>query len=172
MAFEVSSTDISTLEVLMPEDMTSDAYAWQVFIRSDGEKVNFAYEGEILYLDGEKIFDRIEHSKSVKAFESENESKTVMDTEAQQEKSNTEEPDTLQSAENAEVLPEKEYHIEEFQADDKSISVTIIGGADGPTSIFLAGKLGTGFKIMATLMIVVPVVIATLIIWQIIKRKS
>lgn len=172
MAFEVSSTDISTLEVLMPEDMTSDAYAWQVFIRSDGEKVNFAYEGEILYLDGEKIFDRIEHLKSVKAFESENESKTVMDTEAQQEKSNKEEPDTLQSAENAEVLTEEEYHIEEFQADDKSISVTIIGGADGPTSIFLAGKLGTGFKVMVALIIIVPVVIVALIIWQIKRRKS
>lgn len=28
-----------------------------------------------------------------------------------------------------------------------SKSVTIIGGADGPTSIFLAGKIGTGFWI-------------------------
>ena len=26
-------------------------------------------------------------------------------------------------------------------------SVTIIGGADGPTSVFLAGKIGSGFWI-------------------------
>lgn len=30
-------------------------------------------------------------------------------------------------------------------AQKKSVTVSIIGGADGPTSIFLAGKVGTGF---------------------------
>ena len=30
-------------------------------------------------------------------------------------------------------------------------SLAIIGGADGPTSIFLAGTLGDGFLIIATL---------------------
>lgn len=34
------------------EYMSIGAYAWQLFIRSDGEKVNFAYEGDnILYLE-------------------------------------------------------------------------------------------------------------------------
>ena len=30
-------------------------------------------------------------------------------------------------------------------AQKKSVAVSIIGGADGPTSIFLAGKVGAGF---------------------------
>lgn len=135
MAFEVSSTDISALEVMMQEDMTSDAYAWQVFIRSDGEKVNFAYDGEILYLDNEKIFDKAEHLKTL-----------------------------------SEAVSEEEYNIEDFQVSDSSVSVAIIGGADGPTSIFLAGKLGTGFKVMTALIVIAIVVLISVIVWKIKKK--
>ena len=55
--------------------------------------------------------------------------------------------------------------------ENESVSIGIIGGADGPTSIFLAGKLGTGFKITMTLIIVVPVIIIAWIIWRIVKKK-
>lgn len=61
---------------------------------------------------------------------------------------------------------------EESMMEDNSVSIGVIGGADGPTSIFLAGKLGTGFKIAVTLMIAVPIMIAAFIIWWVMKRKS
>ena len=33
----------------------------------------------------------------------------------------------------------------------KAAAITIIGGADGPTSVFLAGKIGDGFWWMITI---------------------
>lgn len=47
-------------------------------------------------------------------------------------------------------------------------AVSIIGGADGPTSVFVAGKIGTG-DIFLTLAAVVAV--AGLIVW-LVKRKK
>ncbi len=45
-------------------------------------------------------------------------------------------------------------------------SVTIIGGADGPTSVFLAGKIGSGFWvgiiISAIIILLVTVLLAGL----------
>lgn len=34
-----------------------------------------------------------------------------------------------------------------FQSDEKGTSVSIIGGADGPTSIYMAGKIGGNFDV-------------------------
>ncbi len=60
-------------------------------------------------------------------------------------------------------------------------SVTIIGGADGPTSVFLAGKIGSGFWIgiivSAIVILLVTVLLAglfrrilRLVIWWMKKR--
>ena len=60
-------------------------------------------------------------------------------------------------------------------------SVTIIGGADGPTSVFLAGKIGSGFWIgiivSAIAILLVTVLLAglfrrilRLVIWWMKKR--
>lgn len=49
-------------------------------------------------------------------------------------------------------------------------SIGIIGGADGPTSIFIAGKFGDGFILGAILVAVVLVVIGV-IICKNIKKK-
>ncbi len=60
LALEVSSTDAATLEVVPPERMNTDCYAWQLFINSEGETNEFAYSGNDLYADGEKVFSAVE----------------------------------------------------------------------------------------------------------------
>lgn len=45
----------------------------------------------------------------------------------------------------------------------KAAAIGIIGGADGPTSIFIAGKFGDGFILGAILVAVVFVVIGVII---------
>ena len=46
----------------------------------------------------------------------------------------------------------------------KAVSISIIGGADGPTSVFLAGKVGTGATV--SLIIVGMILIAiTIMLW-------
>lgn len=45
----------------------------------------------------------------------------------------------------------------------KSMSVSIIGGADGPTSIFLAGKLGGDFSMAAIAIGVILLLIAVVL---------
>ena len=52
----------------------------------------------------------------------------------------------------------------------ESASIAIIGGADGPTSIFLAGRVGTGFSI-GTILLGVIVIIIGIVIYKIIKKK-
>lgn len=44
-------------------------------------------------------------------------------------------------------------------------AVTIIGGADGPTSIFLAGKVGNGIGIIEIIIGIVILIIGFVIIW-------
>lgn len=112
LALEVSSVDIATLETAQPENMTNSEYAWQLFIRSDGEMVNFAYDGMDLYADGELVFEHLKFHEVL-------------------QEASSEETDKEQTT---------------VQMNDNAVSVSIIGGADGPTSIFLAGKIGTGFK--------------------------
>jgi oxaloacetate decarboxylase beta subunit len=48
-------------------------------------------------------------------------------------------------------------------------SVAIIGGADGPTSVFIAGKIGGDFS---TILIVVGVVIIGIATTLLIRKKS
>lgn len=166
MAFEVSSTDISALEVLPPEDMTIGAYAWQLFIQSDGEKVNFAYEGdEILYLDGEVVFDRIENLEALSMDEVKADVSSAEGSTEEEQKINVIQAEDVEQVEELAEAGGIEL------TENEKVSISIIGGADGPTSIFLAGKLGTGFKITVTLIIVVSVIIVAWIIWRIVKKK-
>ena len=51
---------------------------------------------------------------------------------------------------------------------DRSSSIGIIGGADGPTSIFIAGKVGTPWGLYITTAVVVIVTI----VYFVKKRKS
>ena len=46
----------------------------------------------------------------------------------------------------------------------KAVSISIIGGADGPTSIFLAGKVGTDFSI-GLIVIGIIFVVLTIMLW-------
>lgn len=46
----------------------------------------------------------------------------------------------------------------------ETVAISIIGGADGPTSVFLAGKLGSGFSIGAIAAGIVFLVLAVLFI--------
>lgn len=49
----------------------------------------------------------------------------------------------------------------------KHMSVSIIGGADGPTSIFLAGKVGGDFALPGILIGIVLIVLAViLLVWR------
>jgi len=52
-----------------------------------------------------------------------------------------------------------------------AVAVSIIGGADGPTSIFLAGKIGDGF-ILGTLLIGIVLLVAGVVIYKKIKNKE
>lgn len=45
-----------------------------------------------------------------------------------------------------------------------SKAVTIIGGADGPTSIFLAGKIGVGFWIGIIVFVIAVLLLTTLLL--------
>lgn len=145
LALEVSSTDIATLEVAPKEKMSTGSYAWQLFIRSDGEKVNFAYyEDTILYLDGEVVFDRTEYLNA---------------------------PAEENAEINKNVMQSEESYMEDIEQ-NHGVSVSVIGGADGPTSIFLAGKLGTGFKVTVALAVSLVVILIAVVIWKVMKRKS
>ena len=48
-------------------------------------------------------------------------------------------------------------------------AVVVIGGADGPTSMFVAGKLNGDFSVMLILIGIVLLAIAAMIYW---KRKG
>lgn len=49
------------------------------------------------------------------------------------------------------------------------VSISIIGGADGPTSIFLAGKVDHIFAVAAAVMLILGIMIA--VVWKILKKK-
>lgn len=51
----------------------------------------------------------------------------------------------------------------------KQMSVSIIGGADGPTSIFLAGKIGNDFSVAGIVVGILFLVIAGLLMLR--KKK-
>ncbi len=50
-----------------------------------------------------------------------------------------------------------------------AMSVSVIGGADGPTSIFLAGKVGSNFSLAGIILGIILVVIAVIIVMR--KKK-
>ena len=53
----------------------------------------------------------------------------------------------------------------------KSYAVSVIGGADGPTSIFLAGKVGSGFALVTCLLAVLILLLVGGILYIIRKKK-
>lgn len=67
------------------------------------------------------------------------------------------------------VVKEREF-MRRFSLEESAIS--IIGGADGPTSIFIAGKLGSGFGVMeiAGIVLLAAVIVAIVVIIR--KRKG
>lgn len=143
MAFEVSSADIASLEIVPEEDMTAGIYAWQLFIRSDGETAEFTYNSMSLYVDGELVFDETEYQKTLKE-------KTI---EQQQEA----------------VEDSRETENDGKQSD--GISVAIIGGADGPTSVFLAGKIGSQFIFAVITVVILILAAAVITAWRILRKK-
>lgn len=65
LALEVNSTDLNELQIVPEEKLTTDTYAWQLFMDSDGEISEFVYDGASLYADGELVFDEIGHLKEL-----------------------------------------------------------------------------------------------------------
>lgn len=49
-------------------------------------------------------------------------------------------------------------HVVEF-GQKKAVAVSVIGGADGPTSVFIAGNVGNGFLMIEVLLVAVIVAI-------------
>ena len=49
-------------------------------------------------------------------------------------------------------------------------SIGIIGGADGPTAVFVAGKIGEGFGIGVIALLFVAVVAGVIIYWKVRKQ--
>ena len=49
--------------------------------------------------------------------------------------------------------------------ENEAVSITVIGGADGPTSIFLAGKIGGGLWLLIIGFVIVMLLLAALLIF-------
>ena len=165
---EVSSTDIATMEFAQPENMTNSEYAWKIFVASGGETTSFAFDGsDILYVDGEIVFDRAEYLKELQA-----------------EKESPENAEALESEKVKEVLEAEEMNIEDFEKkpeekseadtmllENEASSIGIIGGADGPTAIFIAGKIGKGTIAAGVGIVAIILVAAIVIIRKVWKKK-
>ncbi len=161
LVMEGSCTDSTTVEFAKPENMRNSEYAWQLFVNSGGEKTNFAFDGEdILYSDGEIVFEADKYRDGF----------TEQDSSAQEEpdsEAGVEEESTSElMAEEVEVIESEEVPIIESD----SATIAIIGGADGPTSIFIAGKLGRGVR-MAGLIIGILVVVGLIAVGVILGKK-
>lgn len=50
-----------------------------------------------------------------------------------------------------------------------SLSISLIGGADGPTSIFLAGKLNSGFSMI---FIIAGVIVLAFVLFLLLKKRK
>lgn len=46
----------------------------------------------------------------------------------------------------------------------KAVSIGVIGGADGPTSVFIAGKIGTDISV-GLIVVGIILVVLTIILW-------
>ena len=168
LAMEVSSTDIATMEFAQPENMTNSEYAWKIFVASGGETTSFAFDGsDILYVDGEIVFDRAEYLKELQA-----------------EKESPENAEALESEKVKEVLEAEEMNIEDFEKkpeekseadtmllENEASSIGIIGGADGPTAIFIGGKIGKGTIAAGVGIVAIILVAAIVIIRKVWKKK-
>ena len=148
---------------ITPENMRNSEYAWQLFVNSGGEKTNFAYDGEgILYSDGEIVFEADKYAEEVAAVE-----------EPIEAIGNVEESSTVVSeTEESQEAPAEEVAVQEeipiMETD--SATIGIIGGADGPTSVFIAGKLGSGVRTAG--LVIGILAVAGLITGGIILRKK
>ncbi len=52
----------------------------------------------------------------------------------------------------------------------EAAAISIIGGADGPTAIFVAGKIGNGF-VIGTILVGIILVLGGVVIYKKIKKK-
>ena len=140
-----------SMQFAQPENMTSSKYAWQIFVLSGGETTSFAFDGnDILYVDGEVVFDRMEYLKELEA----------------QEERETEvsESIVITTGEGAEVQREGEKPATEDKnlINEESSAIAVIGGADGPTAIFVAAKIGKG-TIVAGVVLVALIISAVIV---------
>ncbi len=164
LGMEVSSTDTSAMEFAAPENMTSEAYAWQLFVSSGGEITNFAFEGEEkLYVDGEIAFQADVYQKKLSALEKEKETAAAVSAEENRGESEemTKETSETKASEEGSVIVEND-----------AVSISIIGGADGPTSIFLAGKIGRGVKAAGMIAGVAVIILVVAVITVVIRKNS
>ncbi len=140
LVMEGSSADSATVEFATPDNMRNSEYAWQLFVNSGGEKTNFAFDGEnILYVDGEIVFEadkyKMEYATQEAPGEEALEQETLVEEAVAGEESISE------------FVVEEVEEIEEYPImESDSATIAIIVGADGPTSIFIAGKLGSGVR--------------------------
>ena len=168
LVMEGSCADSATVEFATPENMRNSEYAWQLFVNSGGEKTNFAYEGEdILYSDGEIVFEADKYAGEV-ATEEEPIEGTANIEEGSAVAAEEEESQEIP----VEEIPAEEVVVQEEIPimDTDSATIAIIGGADGPTSVFIAGKLGSGVRTAG--LIVGVLVVAGLIAGGIILGKK
>lgn len=147
LALEVNSTELSSLEIVPKEELTASAYAWQLFIRTEGEINEFSYDQTNLYIE--------ENGERKLVFSQED------NQEAPKKQSETKEPEKTEDAAKAE--------------EKVAASVSVIGGADGPTSIFLAGKIGTtGAYVFLAIGIAAAAaaIVVAVIIYKKVKKKK
>lgn len=143
LAMEVNSTEPDSMQFAQPEYMTSSEYAWQIFALSGGETTSFAFDGnDILYADGEVVFDRMEYLKELEAQE-------VRETEISESITNTTGEET-----NEQKVGENEETEDTNLLNEESFAVGVIGEADAPTAIFVAGKIGKGTIVAGVVLVV------------------
>lgn len=169
LAMEVSSTDPANMEFAQPENMTNSEYAWQIFVLSGGETTSFAFDGDdILYVDGEIVFDRAEYLKELKANQ-EAEEKALEEVKEVEDAIPVQQEESMPEKVSQRELQKGNTGLEIY--DDGAASISIIGGADGPTSIFIAGKIGNGVIATVAIIAVIVVIAVVVVIRKILKRK-
>lgn len=153
LVMEGNCADSATVEFAKPENMRNSEYAWQLFVNSGGETTNFAFEGEdILYVGDEIVFEADKYRESF-----------VEQEEIMQEESDGEFEVEFDGMEEATVM------------ENDAVSISIIGGADGPTSIFLAGKVGRDVRtagLTVGVLVVIVMIAGGIILVKKIKKKD
>lgn len=149
--------DLDTLETTTLYNRKADPYALQLFLRSNGEMADFTYSNGDLLVDGEVVISDIENQKMlISQSDAESEEALPQGTENEDASlTNTAENDASRT-----LLPEETVYSD-------TASVSIIGGADGPTAIFIAGKIGN-FSVPA---ISIALLLIIIVMICIIKKK-